>query len=206
MVDHLLLVSVVMSRDQSEITIIVRMMLGSVRAGANIFHFNLISLCLYNWVGRRLGSPSSNNISGTNRLSEERPAPLLTPGVTSPLHITEPETPLYWSPGSARRLWLVQERWEGGGGGVQVTGSCRRLETGNTGGNIKHSDFLINYLREINSPLVMDLSLHCHCHWLRLTSLSKSRERSDQVSVCPGCFIQLGLIALLMLYFNIQQF
>ena len=50
------------------------------------------------------------------------------------------------------------------GRGEQVTGSCRRLETGNTGGNIKHSDFLINYLREINSPLVMDLSLHCHCH------------------------------------------
>ena len=48
MVDHLLLVSVVVGRDQTYITIIVRMMLGSVRAGANIFHFNLISLCLYN--------------------------------------------------------------------------------------------------------------------------------------------------------------
>ena len=74
MVDHLLLVSVVVGRDQTYITIIVRMMLGSVRAGANIFHFNLISLSLTLSIienERRLPGqlrPNSNNISGTNRL------------------------------------------------------------------------------------------------------------------------------------------
>ena len=53
----MLLVSVMMSRDQAEITIIVRMLLGSVSAGANIFHFNLISLSasIIEWEGGEAG-------------------------------------------------------------------------------------------------------------------------------------------------------
>ena len=80
MIDHLL-VPVVVSRRQTDITIIVGMLAQTLTGRANIFHFNLISL--YNcWAG--LGS--SNNISGTNSLSPVRPT------YVSHRRLSEPES------------------------------------------------------------------------------------------------------------------
>ena len=120
----MLLVSVMMSRDQTEITIIVRMLLGSVRAGANIFHFNLISLSasIIEWEGGEAGQAVTIYQgligSGGAACASAQPRGHHSPHITSRSPDPEPETPLYWSPGTARRLRLVQreERREREGG------------------------------------------------------------------------------------------
>ena len=131
----MLLVSVVVSRDQAEITIIVRMLLGSVRGGANIFHFNLISLsaCLsasiIEWEGGEAGQavtiyqgligsagaacasahPRGHHITShlAARSRSRRPRCIGRPALRDGCD------------------WCRREEREEGGG-VQVTGSCRR--------------------------------------------------------------------------------